>query len=339
VASTSSPRSRYRNDDRRQGRKTNWKWVAIGIPSLVVVPLGVWFLFRKGFGLAWAWIIAPVGIALAGLTLLMASGGGGGSEFFAGFGFSLIPLCLAMLASYYRAPGRLTWTLVGAALLTYWLSPYPFGEKILGTQFEGDIEMFLMSGIMVVIGFTLIIVFNARLLTTLFRTGGAARYRASIIAAVATIALAATGVAVGDYGDGLGQLLYLFAGLGGIVVAGSFAAARFPRFAPALKMGVAYPLANRFRTGMTIAMFSLIIFSLTVFSIINANFAAKTAGKLGDGGWNVVATANRNNPVGDVTFALRSENAPVADQIEATGRVTTFTEEQKAARSGGTRSS
>ena len=42
----------------------------------------------------------------------------------------------------------------------------------------------------------------------------------------------------------------------------SFAAARFPQLAPALKMGVAYPLANRFRTGMTIAMFSLIVFSI-----------------------------------------------------------------------------
>src|SRR5207237_592735 len=190
---------------RQPRRRTNWKWVAIGLPSMIFPPVGVWFLFRKGFGFAWAWILAPVGILLSAMTLMLARKGGGGSEFFAGFGFSILPLSIAALASYYRAPGRATWALAGVAL--------------------------------------------------------------------------------GNKGDGLGQLLYLFSGVAVIVAAVSFAAARFPRFAPAFKMGVAYPLSNRFRTGMTIAMFSLIIFSLTVFSIINANLAAKTAGKTADGRW------------------------------------------------------
>jgi len=317
-------------DDCRAGRHaTNWKWVAIGLPAMIVPPLGVWLLVRKGFGLAWAWIIAPAGIVVALLSLMLAARGGGGSQFFAGLGFSLIPLCIAGLAAYYRANGRIVWTLVGAALLVYWLSPVDIGAKVLGTKLKGDIEMFLMSGIMVVIGFTLIIVFNARLLTSLFQSGARARYRAPALFAVATGASAAAGVALGDTGDGLGQLLYLFAGLFAIVAAASYAAARFPRFAPALKMGVAYPLANRFRTGMTIAMFSLIIFSLTVFSIINANFTAKTEGKAGDGGWNILATANRNNPIPNLRSRLRDAAAPVADQIVAAGRATKFTGEQK----------
>jgi hypothetical protein len=46
--------------ERERKRATNWKWVAIGVPSLIVPPLGVWFLLRKGFGLAWAWICAPL---------------------------------------------------------------------------------------------------------------------------------------------------------------------------------------------------------------------------------------------------------------------------------------
>ncbi len=318
------------DDDRRQPkRKTNWKWVAIGVPSMIFPPLGIWFLFRKGIGLAWAWIIAPIGIALALLSLLGASGGNGGSEFLAGFGFSLIPLCIAQIAAYYKAPGRLTWTLVGAWLLMYWLSPTNIGAKILGTPLKGDIEMFLMAGIMTVIGFTLIIIFNARLLTTLFRTSGNARFRVAIIAGLTTAGFVAAGIGLGNKGDGVGKLMFVFAGVAAIVTAASFAAARFPRLAPALKMGVAYPLANGFRTGMTIAMFALIIFSLTVFSIINANFTAKTAGKSGDGGWNVVATANRNNPVGDIKEALVGARAPVAQQIDVVGRVTTSTGEQK----------
>ena len=64
------------DDDRRQKRrKTNWKWVTIGIPSMIFPPLGIWFLFRKGFGLAWSWILAPIGIAARLLAMLGASKG------------------------------------------------------------------------------------------------------------------------------------------------------------------------------------------------------------------------------------------------------------------------
>jgi putative ABC transport system permease protein len=37
---------------------------------------------------------------------------------------------------------------------------------------------------------------------------------------------------------------------------------RSPRFAPVLRMAIAYPLSNRFRTGMTIAIFAVIMFSV-----------------------------------------------------------------------------
>jgi putative ABC transport system permease protein len=89
-------------------------------------------------------------------------------------------------------------------------------------------------------------------------------------------------------------------------------------------MGVAYPLSNRFRTGMTIAMFSLIVFSIVTFSAVNANFTATMTGDDGDGGWDVVATANRNNRVDDVVGALAENGAPVAGSIENSGRTTAF---------------
>lgn len=35
-------------------RKTRWRWVVLGVPAMVVPPVGIWWLFRKGFGLPWA---------------------------------------------------------------------------------------------------------------------------------------------------------------------------------------------------------------------------------------------------------------------------------------------
>ena len=46
----------------------------------------------------------------------------------------------------------------------------------------------------------------------------------------------------------------------------------FSSLVPSIKTAVAYPLANKFRTGMTIAMISLVMFSLVMFSTMNENF-------------------------------------------------------------------
>jgi putative ABC transport system permease protein len=318
------------DEPKREARRgINWKWVAIGVPSMVVPPLGAWFLFRKGLGISWAWILAPAGAAIAAIAILGAKGGGSTSEFLAGFGFSVLPLCLAMLAAHYRVPGRLVWTLVGAWLAFYWLSPFSVAEEVLGTEMKGDIEMFVLSGIMVVAGFTLVIVFNARLLTSLFQRKNGHRYRKPAVIAGLAAAIAAAGVAIGDRGDGVGQVLYVVAGLIGLGAAAAWAAVRFSAAAPALKMGVAYPLSNSFRTGLTIAIFSLIVFSIVVFSAVNANFTATMTGDNGDGGWDVVATSNRNNPVDDVTGMLRDRGASVAGDISNSGRTTTFTGSQQ----------
>ena len=198
--------------------------------------------------------------------------------------------------------------------------------------------MFLLSGIMVVIGFTLghrlqrppaddVLPHRRRLE---YRAGG---HRGGLDSD-------AGGRRRGHRQQGRrhGPVVYLVAGVWRAGRRASFAAARFPRFAPALKMGVAYPLANRFRTGMTIAMFSLIIFSLTVFSIINANSSSKLSGKTGDGGWNVVATANRNNPVDHLPDAVKRSRRRRRRPDRAVGRVTVYSGEQKVQQVGTTTS-
>jgi len=313
--------------------RTSWRWVIIGIPALVVPPLGLWFILRKGFAVSWAWILSVAGLVLGCLGILQAKSSG--SEFFFSLGFSILPLSVALLASHYRAPARPTWTLVGALLAAYWLSPINIGEQLLGRDMHGDIEMFVVSGIMVVISFTLIIVFNARLLTALLHTNGRWKYRVAALAAVAAIATATAGAVIDDAGEGLGQLCYLLAGLIGIVAGFAFAAVRFPRMALALKMGIAYPLSNRFRTGMTIAMFSLIIFSLTTFSAVNANFQQAFAGDPGKTDWDVIATANRNSGLNDLRGALTQAGADVAGDIAMAGRVTAFTGSQEVRQGAG----
>jgi putative ABC transport system permease protein len=307
-------------------QSVQWRWVLAGVPALVVPPLGLWVILRKGFHLSWAWILSVAGVALGLLAMLSAKSSA--SEFMFSFGFLAIPFSIALLATHYKAPARLVWTVFGAMLAGYWLSPVSIGEQVIGKKLEGDIEMFVLSGLMVVVAFTLIIVYNARFLTALLPNGNG-RYRVTILAAATAIASFATGVTVGDSGDGVGQLAYLAGGLCLIVAAFAFAAVRFPRLAPAIKMGVAYPLSNRFRTGMTIAMFSLIVFSLTTFSSVNANFARMLTGDGVGSDWDIIASANRNSDVSDLRAVMDEQGLDQAGDMVASGQVTLYTGSQQ----------
>jgi putative ABC transport system permease protein len=312
------------DDGRRsEKRRLSWRWMLAGIPAMIVPPLGIWFFFRKGLGLAWAWIIAPIGILLSIFAIMSAESAD--SEFVFFFGASVLPLCAAMIAARLRAPSRLTWTLVGAYLAVLWLAPVTWTEHIYGHTLSADIEMFVISGVMVVISATLVIVYNARLLTVIIQRGAWPRYLATVTLVAVTAAFVAGAIALGDKWDGTGELLYLFAGVSAIGALVAFAAVRFPSLQPALKMGVAYPLANRFRTGMAIAMFSLIVFSLATFGAINASFVALLKADGGDGGWDVMATANRTAGSTDLLSSLHDAGTNLGDDIAAVGRVTTFT--------------
>ncbi|MCL4242519.1 MAG: FtsX-like permease family protein [Dehalococcoidia bacterium] len=305
---------------RERKRRTRWRWVIAGVPALAVPPLGIWWVFRKGFGLAWAWILGPLGIVLGVLLILL----GKSSEVLFPFalGMSLVPLSAAAIARHLRAPARPLWTVVGGVLAAYWLLPGDMHDELFG-KFNADIEMFVLSGIMIVVSFTLMIVFNARMLTGLFRSGeGAKSYAVALLLVAGAGASTAIGLALGDSADGLGELFYLVAGLLTATALVAGAAARFPSLTPALKMAVAYPLSNQFRTGMTIAMFSLIVFSLTVFSVLLANFDTAFLGGDARGNLDLVVTANEGSSVKDVPAALQESGSPVAAEIAGVGRTT-----------------
>lgn len=95
----------------------------------------------------------------------------------------------------------------------------------------------------------------------------------------------------------------------------------FTTILPALRTAIAYPLANKFRTGMTMAMISLVVFALTMMSTFNLNFEKIFLADEARGGWDVTVDENPNNPIASVSEALAAEGSDVQDSFRAEGRV------------------
>ncbi len=97
---------------------------------------------------------------------------------------------------------------------------------------------------------------------------------------------------------------------------------RFGRILPAVRTAIAYPLAAKFRTGMTLAMISLIVFALVMMSTMNVNFDRIFLSDEARGGWDVLVEENPNNPLGgDLVGALRAVDYEQTDRFRAVGRL------------------
>ncbi|MEJ7652003.1 MAG: FtsX-like permease family protein [Chloroflexia bacterium] len=133
-------------------------------------------------------------------------------------GTSLLVIGAALLARRSGVPDRLVFTTAGVALLVWWLLPNSVSDAVLPAVLDntGGIEMFFLSGIMIVIAAVWTVVYNSDLL------------------------------------------------LAGIVAV----LGRVRGLPPVLKTAVSYPMMNRFRTGMTLVMISLVMFTLVVMSFI-----------------------------------------------------------------------
>jgi putative ABC transport system permease protein len=82
---------------------------------------------------------------------------------------------------------------------------------------------------------------------------------------------------------------------------------------PILKTALTYPLTNRFRTGVTMAMFTLVVFTLVVGGIVTTAFTdAFNDVELFGGGYNVRASTVQLNPVTDLEAAI--EETPGLDR-------------------------
>ena len=76
-----------------------------------------------------------------------------------------------------------------------------------------------------------------------------------------------------------------------------------------LRLAFAYPLARRFRTGMILAMFSLIIFSMTFMAAFSAILSSGQADAVRDirAGFDLMVDSNRSNPITSDELEARPE--------------------------------
>jgi putative ABC transport system permease protein len=195
------------------------------------------------------WLLGLAGVLLGGL--LVAAGISGKNAITLGFGFSLLVIGLVPVCERLRVPSRATRTTAGLALVAWFV--LPMGRWLFGTL-SMNFSIFILSGIMIVVGAIWTIMYNADLLlAALSRTLG-----------------------------------------------------RIRAIAPVLRMSMAYPLRNRFRTGVTLAMFTLVVFTLvtgatTTTSFVNGVNNPSTYG----GGFDIRATISPTSPIPDMRSALR----------------------------------
>jgi putative ABC transport system permease protein len=221
-------------------------------------------------------------LLLAGGAVLTLSGLSADKAFPFYAGMSLIPFGLALFARLFGAPSRAIYSAVGIWLLVLWLMPMDTASKIFG-ELDGDIEMFFLSGIFMVIGATILLVQNLDVL------------------------------------------------LGGVSLIGGL----FKSKLPAVRTAIAYPGASRGRTGMAIAMFSLIVFSLVMMATMNQNYTALFLGDEASAGWDVRADSLNANPVKDYKTTLE-QNGIDTSSFTKSGTVTTPNPFASRLRMGGT---
>ena len=99
---------------------------------------------------------------------------------------------------------------------------------------------------------------------------------------------------------------------------------------PVLKTAVKYPTQSLFRTGMTLAMFILVVFTLTAMNFIQAAMgAAFGATQELSGGYEVRADAGYADPISDMNAALKDTQGIKKGDIEAVGQVSNLPAEVK----------
>ena len=100
---------------------------------------------------------------------------------------------------------------------------------------------------------------------------------------------------------------------------------RVGKFRPVLVTAVAYPMSAKFRTGLTLAMFALVIFTLIVMSILTEAFSAAAADvDAVAGGWDVQAEVNVNTPIDDIRASIDERPGLNNQDIAAIGGYTTL---------------
>jgi putative ABC transport system permease protein len=81
----------------------------------------------------------------------------------------------------------------------------------------------------------------------------------------------------------------------------AFVTSRIGNLRPVLVTAVAYPMSNKFRTSLTVAMFALVIFTLMVMSVLSETFNTQFEETVTiTGGWHIRGFVNVNTPISDL---------------------------------------
>ena len=97
----------------------------------------------------------------------------------------------------------------------------------------------------------------------------------------------------------------------------------FGKFRPVMVTAVAYPMSSKFRTGLTLAMFALVIFTLIVMSILTDAFGrVGTDTEVVSGGWDIEASVNLNAPIDDLEQGIVEAPELRREDLEAIGGYT-----------------
>jgi putative ABC transport system permease protein len=99
--------------------------------------------------------------------------------------------------------------------------------------------------------------------------------------------------------------------------------------APVLRMSMAYPLAARFRTGTTLAMFTLVVFTLVTGTASNRSFLQAIGVEDYGGGFEVRAGTTAAAPIDDMASALRATPGVPASDFTAVGSQSVLAVEAK----------
>lgn len=213
----------------------------------------------------WRQLVVALLVPVFG-ALLLASGLSSKATAPYMLGVSLLIIGLPLLARRFGLPDRAAFTLAGAGLLAWWLLPVDLTPE---GMTEG-IEMFFLSGIMIVIGAVWVVIYNSDLL--------------------------------------LNAIVAIFGRVKGLP--------------PVLKTAVSYPMQSRFRTGMTLAMFALVVFTLVVMSfVLNAFGGIWNDTDRFSGGYDIRTTTGYTNPIADIRASLRKVEGVKPEDFSAIGSI------------------
>ena len=98
---------------------------------------------------------------------------------------------------------------------------------------------------------------------------------------------------------------------------------RVGKLRPVVVTAVAYPMSAKFRTGLTLAMFSLVIFTMVVMSLLNDSFANtfRDTERIA-GGWDIEGRVTFTSPIDDIRASIADNSTLSMDDFEAIGGYT-----------------